>query len=110
MAKEAAPDPTGQLSAPQLAALLAAHGVREAPERAAQPLGWQGVLASCVDPPPPELALWGWEGRTPTGARCGEEIIMRAQGEPLDAFRLRLHYAWGGPLRVAHFVYRKDQR
>lgn len=110
MAKEPSSPPSIMPSASEVAAILAANDVMEAPARSLQPLGWVGLLGSMADPPPPPLQCLGWIGRPVTGARVAFEFVPRAADETLDQFRLRLAYRFGGVGATATYCYPRGTR
>lgn len=91
-------------SAPELAALLKERNLMEGLHE--QPIGWQGPVTEALPP----MQVLAWEGRTYIGLRVGRDIVMREEGELLDAFRRRVALSHGGPGVVAHGLYRRGTR
>lgn len=102
--------PSVMPSRPELAALLAEHGLVECPPHRSQALGFIGLLYAMADPPVPPMSVFGQLGREPIALRVGFDFVMRDPGEGMDEFRIRAHRLFGGVGIVGHYCYLPERR
>lgn len=102
--------PSVMPSRPELAALLAEHGLVECPPHRVQAIGTIGVVIATADPPAPPMNTLGQLGRDPVALRIGRTIVYRDAGEGLDQFRLRVAREFGGVGIVANHLYKPEER
>jgi hypothetical protein len=106
MARISEAEPLGMPTKPELAALLAEHGLVECPPHREQAIGFIGLLFAMADPPAPPMTVLGQLGREPIALRVGFDIVMRDPGEGMDEFRIRVHRLHGGVADVRPIIVR----